>query len=344
MFLRKVYKINSYIELMIVVRAPLRISLGGGGTDLPFFSTKYGGNVTSVAIDKYIYVMIQKRHFYNNFLIRYSQTEITNSVDEIRHTRIKATLNYLNIKEPLEITSIADVPEGTGLGSSSTFLVALLKGLYTYKGQEVSAFKLAEDAAEIEMKILKEPIGKHDQYMASFGGLINLEIGKNGKVLVSPIDVRHESVQQLEENLLLFSTEVRHSASSIIVEQKKSLESDVNKMNQMKILKDLGEDIRKTLEEGDLQKFGRWMNVHWETKRKFSKSMTSSQIDYIYEMGLKSGAIGGKLVGAGGGGFLLFYCDNKKDSLRISMAREGLKELKFKFDQEGCRVIYNEKL
>ena len=327
---------------MIITRAPLRISLGGGGTDLPFFSEKYGGNLTSVAINKYIYITIHGRQFYDNFLIKYSQTELVEKVDEITHTRIKAALNYLDITTPLEITTIADVPAGTGLGSSSSFLVALLKGLHIFKGESVSNFQLAEEAAEIEMKVLDEPIGKQDQYLAAFGGLINLEINKNGKVMVSPLNTPFEVLKNLENNLLLFHTQIKHSAKDIIQEQKESLESDQEKMNQMKVIKDLGAEIKESLEKGDLQKFGKWMNVHWETKRKFSNGMTNQKIDDLYELGLKEGALGGKLVGAGGGGFLLFYCENNKDQLREAMREQGLKELNFKFDHEGCKVIYAE--
>ena len=325
---------------MIVSKAPLRIPLGGGGTDLPFFSKLFGGNLTSVAINKYIYIIVTKREFYNDFLIRYSEIEKVKGIEDIKHTRIKAALNYLNIDEPLEITSISDVPAGTGLGSSSSFLVALLKALHTYKGEEVSAFKLAEEAAEIEMEILGEPIGKQDQYLASFGGLINLDIHKNGKVLVSPLNLSTLDLQKLEENLMLFSTGTKHSAVEVLSEQKRVLESDKEKMDQMKLIKELGEDIRKSIEEGDLQKFGKWLNVHWEIKRKFSKVMSNEKIDFIYDLGIKSGAMGGKLVGAGGGGFFLFYCENKKEELREAMKKEGLKELKFKFDQEGCKIVY----
>lgn len=325
---------------MIIARAPLRLSLGGGGTDLPFLSNIYGGNLTSVALNKYIYIIVEKREFYEDFLIRYSRTERVRNIDDIAHTRIKAALKYLNINDPLEITSVSDVPSGTGLGSSSSFLVALLKALHAYKNEEISAFRLAEEAAEIEMGVLKEPIGKQDQYLSSFGGLINLDITKSGKVIVSPLDISLFNLKKLEDNLLLFSTGIKHSATEIISEQKKSLESDKEKMNKMKMIKDLGADIKKSIEEGDIQKVGKWFNVHWEIKRKFSKNMTSQVIDKIYEIGLKNGAIGGKLVGAGGGGFLMFYCESKKATLRKAMIDFGLKELKFEFDQEGCKIIY----
>lgn len=327
---------------MIITRAPLRLSLGGGGTDLPFFSERYGGSLTSVAINKYVYIIIHGRQFYNNFLIRYSKTENPQKVDGIIHTRIKAALKYLKIEDPLEITAVADAPSGTGLGSSGSFLVALLKALHLYKGETVSNFRLAEEAAEIEMKILREPVGKQDQYLAAFGGLINLEINRKGKVMVSVLDMSLETLNELEENLLLFNTQITHSAKDVLKEQKESLESDQEKMDQMKVIKDLGTDIKESLEKGDIQKFGRWMNVHWETKRKFSKGMTNKKIDDLYEIGLREGALGGKLVGAGGGGFLMFYCEGNKERLREAMEREGLKELKFNFDHEGCKIIYKE--
>jgi len=325
---------------MIITRAPLRLSLGGGGTDLPFYSSKFGGSLVSVAINKYIYMIVEKRDFYDKFLIRYSKTENPVNVSEIEHTRIKAALQYLDIKEPLEITSIADVPAKTGLGSSSTFLVALLKALHTYKREEVSVKTLAEEAAHIEINILKEPIGKQDQYLASFGGLLNLEIEKNGNVIVSPINISYDSLEELKNNTLLFSTRVKRSASEIILDQAQQAESDRDKMKQMHIIKEIGKEIKKSLEEGEIKKFGKWLNIHWETKKKFTSKMTSPDIDKYYSKGLENGAVGGKLVGAGGGGFLLFYCEGNKSQLRKEMLKLGLKELPFSFDTEGCKVIY----
>lgn len=326
---------------MIVVRAPLRISLGGGGSDLPFYSNKFGGEMISVAINKYNYIIVKKRDFYDDFFIRYSKTELVKNISEIENTRIKAALQLLNIQEPIEITAISDVPAGTGLGSSSTFLVALLKALHTYKKEDVSAKKLAEEAAHIEMEILNEPIGKQDQYMAAYGGLINLKIKKDGSVLVSPLNISLSNQEELENNLLLFSTGIKHSAVEIIEDQKKNSESDEDKMKQMHIIKDIGLEIGKSLEKGDVSKVGRWLNAHWETKKKFSNKMSSDDIDKYYELGLKNGAIGGKLVGAGGGGFLLFYCEGNKSQLRDAMQKEGLKELNFKFDMDGCKVLYD---
>jgi D-glycero-alpha-D-manno-heptose-7-phosphate kinase len=325
---------------MIVTRAPLRLPLGGGGTDLPFYSSKFGGQMVSAAINRYNYIIIEKRDFYDEFFIRYSKTEIVKNVDDIQHTRIKSALKFLDIKDPIEITAISDVPAGTGLGSSSTFLVALLKALHTYKREDVSAKRLAEEASHIEINILKEPIGKQDQYASAYGGLIHLEIEKNGNVMASPLNISFSTLEELENNTLLFSTGVRRDAIEVISDQKKNAESDDEKMKQMHIIKDIGKEIKKALEEGNTIKVGKWLNAHWETKKTFSKKMSTDDIDRYYELGIKNGAIGGKLVGAGGGGFLMFYCENNKRQLRDAMEKVGLKELPFKFDMDGCKVLY----
>lgn len=326
---------------MIIVRAPLRLSIGGGGSDLPFYSSKFGGSLVSVAINKYNYIIVEKRDFYDEFLIRYSQTENVKNVKDIKHTRVRAALELLGINDPLEITSLSDVPAGTGLGSSSTYLVALLKALHAYKKEEVSAKTLSEEAAHIEMNVLNEPIGKHDQYLAAYGGLINLEIDKKGNVVVSSVNASYSTIEELETNCLLFSTGVVRSAAEVLTEQKNNSESDEEKMAQMHAIKDIGFEIKKALEKGEVSKIGKWFNVHWETKKKFGKKMSSGKIDELYELGLKNGAIGGKLVGAGGGGFLLFYCENNKEKLREAMKKECLKELPFKFDTDGCKILYN---
>ncbi len=326
---------------MIITRAPLRIALGGGGTDLPFYSSRFGGDLISVAINKYNYIIIEKRDFYDNFLLKYSKIESLKDPSKIEHSLIREALKLLNISEPLEIVSISDVPAGTGLGSSSAFLVSLLKGLHIYKKEDISDKKLAEEASYIQMEVLKEPIGKQDQYISSFGGIINLKIRKDGGVLVSPLNISFSTQEELENNLMLFSTGISRSASEVIKEQKKNLESDEEKMNQMNIIKEIGLEIGKSLENGDPSQVGKWFNAHWETKKRFAKEMSTKDIDNYYELGLKNGAKGGKIVGAGGGGFLLFYCEKDKSKLREAMKNIGLKELTFKFDTEGCKVIYD---
>jgi D-glycero-alpha-D-manno-heptose-7-phosphate kinase len=326
---------------MIVARAPLRITIGGGGTDLPFYSSKFGGSLVSVAINKYNYIIVEKRDFYRDTLIRYSKTELVKNANEIQHELVKEALKLLNITDPIEITAISDVPAGTGLGNSSAFLVALLKALHTYKREEVSAKKLAEEAASIEMEKLKQPIGKQDHYLAAFGNLLDLEIMKDGNVIASPLNISFSTMEELENNLLLFSTGTVHSSAEMIAEQKKRVESDEDKMNQMHVIKQIGQDIKKALEEGDTKTFGKWLNVHWETKKKFSRKMTTTSIDRAYEAGLSAGALGGKLVGAGGAGFLMFYCENNKKQLREAMSKFNMQELPFKFDTEGCKIVYD---
>jgi len=328
---------------MIITRAPLRLSIGGGGTDLPFYSQKFGGSMISVALDKYIYVIVEKREFYDNYLIRYSKTETPKKASDIQHTRIKAALEYLGIDEPIEITSMADAPAGSGLGSSSAFLIALLKALHIYKREEVSAKKLAEETSEIEINILKEPIGKQDQYISAFGGLKNLYFEKNGDVTITPLNISYSTLEDLENNLLLFNTGITRSASEVISHQAKVAESEGEKMQRMHLIKDVGKQIKTCLEKGDTQKVGKWLNVHWESKKRVTDKMSNSNIDKWYEAGIKAGAIGGKLVGAGGGGFLLFYCDQRKRQLRELMEQLGLRELPFKFDQEGAKLLYEGK-
>jgi D-glycero-alpha-D-manno-heptose-7-phosphate kinase len=326
---------------MIVVRAPLRISLGGGGTDLPFYSSKFGGELVGVAINKYNYIVIKKRDFYEDFLIRYSKTELVKDINEIQHPLIREALKLLEIKDPIEITAISDVPAGTGLGSSSAFLVALLKALHLHKREEVSAKTLAEEASHIEMNVLNEPIGKQDQYLSSFGGVINLKIKKDGSAIAGPLNITFSTREDLENNLLLFSTGITRSASEVIEEQKKSSEANEDIRDQMRIIKEIGMEIKNALEKGNVSQVGKWFNAHWEAKRKFSSKMTSPEIDEIYKIGLENGAKGGKLVGAGGGGFVLFYCEGNKSDLREQMQKKGLKELPIKFDLDGCKVVYD---
>lgn len=325
---------------MIITRAPLRLSIGGGGTDLPFYSSKFGGSLITAALDKYVYIIVEKRDFTDESLIKYSQTEIVKDHKNIKHNSIRAALEYLKINEPIEIISVADIPAGSGLGSSGAFLVALLKALHTYKREHVSTKKLAEEACHIEMNILKEPIGKQDQYASAFGGIIHLDIDKNQNVNVSPLNISYSTLDELKNNTFLFGTKIIRSASEVLADQAKKAESEEDKMKQMHMIKEIGQEIKKSLEEGNTKKFGQWLNVHWETKKNFTKKMTSPEIDNYYSIGIKNGAVGGKLVGAGGGGFLLFYCDKNKKQLREAMEKLGLKEAPFGFDTEGCKIIY----
>lgn len=327
---------------MIVTRAPLRISLGGGGTDLPYYSSKFGGSLVSVAINKYVYVTLDKRDFYNTTRIKYSKTEEVDDIDKIENTRIRAALKLLDLKKALEITTMSDVPSKTGLGCSSSFVVALLKALHEFKGEQISTKYLAEEASKIEIDILKEPIGKQDQYLAAFGGLIHLNITKDNNVLVSPLNISNKTLKELEKNIIMFYTGIERDASNIISDQKKTAEDDNKKLEHMHEIKKIGIGIKKALEDGNLRRFGEWLNIHWELKKELSKKMTNNKIDSWYDIALKNGALGGKISGAGGGGFFMFYCEqDKQEKLRKSLLTSGLKEMPFNFDFDGVKIVFN---
>jgi D-glycero-alpha-D-manno-heptose-7-phosphate kinase len=325
---------------MIVSRTPFRISIGGGGTDLPFYFKKKGGELVTAAIDKYMYIIVQPRQF-DEFLIRYSKTEIVKNVDDIQHELIREALKLLNITKPLEITSVSDLPAKTGLGSSSTFLVGLLHALHEYKGEKVSKKRLAEEATKIQTEILQQAAGMQDQYIASYGGMINLRINVKGKVIVTPIDITDENLNELEEKLVFFYTGVRRSADEVLKDQEKEVLSDDVKMDSLTQIKEIGFEIKDALESGNLRKFGQYMHLHWKLKTSLSNKMTNLQINEWYELARSNGAIGGKIIGAGGGGFLMFYVENNKERLIDVMTREGLSYLKFGFDYDGTQIIVN---
>jgi D-glycero-alpha-D-manno-heptose-7-phosphate kinase len=329
---------------MIVSRTPLRISLGGGGTDLPFYANKHGGSLVSAAINKYIYLTVSPR-IQKNIKLNYSETEVVESVDDIKHPLIRESLRLVKINDPIEIHSTSEVPPGSGLGSSFSFLVGLLNALYYYKGNIVSKYKLADDASHITMDILKEPCGKQDQYACAYGGLNHLMISTNGKVTVTPVNISHENLQELEANLLMFYTGFNRSANEILSEQKKKSEnkSDSDIFEFYDKIKKIGEDSLTCLESGDLKSFGRLMNTHWELKRGITNKMSNDSIDRWYRMALKHGALGGKIIGAGGGGFLLLFADHNHDKIKTLMAEEGLIYTPFKFDFDGSRIVYDGK-
>jgi len=329
---------------MIVTRTPLRISLGGGGTDLPFYANKFGASLVTAAINIYVYLsispMIQKE-----IKLNYSQTEIVDSVDKIKHPLIREAMKLTGIKNSIEIHSSMEIASGTGLGSSFSFLVGLLNGLYYYKGDIVSKYKLAEDASTITMDILKEPCGKQDQYACAFGGLNHLKINPNGKVTVTPINIIHDSLKLLEQNLMMFYTGFTRSANDVLGEQKKKAEkqSEPEIFNYYHEIKKIGEESLKCLENGNLRRFGEWMNIHWELKRKISDKMSNEDIDKWYQLALANGAIGGKIIGAGGGGFLLLYVEKNHEKLKKKMEEQGLVHTPFKFDFDGSRIVYDGK-
>lgn len=326
---------------MILARSPLRISLGGGGTDLASYYKEHEGFVIAGAINKYVYVSVS-RPFNEGIVLKYSKIESISDVSEIKHPIIRESLNLLNLKTPqIEISTVADIPSGTGLGSSGSFTTSLLRALYAHKRKPIHANELAALACDIEINKLNEPIGKQDQYIAAFGGITSFLFNKNGSVTVESLSVTPEIVFQLEDNLLLFYTGQSRSASKILIDQKlKSESNDKQMIDNLHFVKDLGLQSKYALEKGDVELFATLMSKHWEYKKLRSEGMTNTKIDKWYKIGLKNGALGGKVVGAGGGGFLMFYA-NDKVKLKKAMKEEGLEELRFSFDFEGTKVISN---
>ena len=325
---------------MIIVRSPLRITLGGGGTDLASYYQDHGGFLISGAIDKYVYITVHPP-FRKVIHLKYSESETVDTVDKIRHPIFREALKLIFQDETpsLEIVSFADIPAGTGLGSSGSFTTALLKALHVHKRNLIHPKELAEEACRVEIDILREPIGKQDQYIAAYGGLTCFEFARNGAVKASPLKMGKEKLYDLEDNLLLFFTGYARSASKILKEQDvKSRADNAGMIQNLHFVKDLGLKSKKALESGDLKAFGELMNVHWQYKKKRSRAMSNGSIDAWYDLALKNGALGGKLIGAGGGGFLMFYASDAV-KLRHAMTRAGLEEMRFRFDFEGTKIV-----
>jgi D-glycero-alpha-D-manno-heptose-7-phosphate kinase len=324
---------------MIIARSPLRISLGGGGTDLPSYYREHGGFVVAAAIDKYVYVTLHKT-FVDEMIIKYSKLERVKSVGDISHPIVREALKLVGIDTmSLELTSMADIPAGTGLGSSGSFTTALLKVLHAYKKDLIHPQELAAEACWIELDLLKEPIGKQDQYIAAYGGLTCFRYHGNGTVEAWPLKVKDETVHTLEDNLLLFFTGYSRTASAILKDQDdKTKTGDKVMIENLHFIKDIGLKSQNALAGGDLRGFAELMNVHWEHKKKRSPGMTQGRIDEWYDLARKNGALGGKLIGAGGGGFLMLYSEDQA-RLREAMRKAGLTEVRFRFDFEGTKVI-----
>jgi D-glycero-alpha-D-manno-heptose-7-phosphate kinase len=323
---------------MLITRTPLRISIGGGGTDLPSYYQRFGGFVISAAIDRYIYVSIN-RTFTGDYFLKYSALERVASVDEIQHSIIRETLRLNPAGPGIEIVSTADIPAGTGLGSSGAFTVGLLRSLHAFNRQHVSAQAVAEEACRIEIDVLGRAVGKQDQYIAACGGLTCFEFERDGAVRVSPLRIPTAAVQDLEEHLLLFFTGYSRDADQVLSEQKKqSDDGNAAMLENLHFVKQLGLLIKSALEAGDTARFAQLMHEHWLHKTKRSNRMSNERINRWYEVGMANGALGGKLVGAGGGGFLLFYAPDRL-ALRRAMTREGLTEVRFAFDHDGSTVI-----
>jgi D-glycero-alpha-D-manno-heptose-7-phosphate kinase len=324
---------------VIIVRSPLRISLGGGGTDLPSYYREHGGFLIAAAIDRYVYITVH-RTFIDELILKYSAMERVKHRSQIEHPVVREALELLAVDDVnIEISSMADIPAGTGLGSSGSFTTALLKGLHAYKNHLIHPKELAEQACHIEIDRLGEPIGKQDQYIAAYGGITCFTFGTDDSVVAEPLRITEQTRYDLEDHLGLFFTGYTRSAGSILKEQHtKSLSNDKAMVENLHFVKQLGLDSKAALESGNLTEFARLMDVHWEWKKKRSGSMSNSTIDGWYQLAKKNGAQGGKLIGAGGGGFLFFYAEDMR-RLRRVLSEAGMREVRFRFDYDGTRVL-----
>jgi D-glycero-alpha-D-manno-heptose-7-phosphate kinase len=324
---------------MIITRSPMRISLGGGGTDLPSYYEEHGGFLVAAAIDQHVYINVHRR-FEDGFLLKYSHLEEVATIDEIRHPIIRESLKLVGVTQRnLEIASMADIPAGTGLGSSGSFTTALLKALHTLRKNIVRPAEIAAQACEIELQKLHEPIGKQDQYIAAVGGVTSFHFLPGGSVEIIPVELAEETLFNLQDNLLLFFTGYTRSASKILKEQdEKTRGLDQSMVDNLHYVKELGVQSKDALEAGELREFARLMDVHWQRKKERSGGMSNPTINAWYDYAMENGALGGKLIGAGGGGFLMFYTE-ETTRLRRVMRQQGLRELRFRFDFEGTKVV-----
>ena len=324
---------------MIIARSPLRISLGGGGTDLPSYYEQHTGFLIAAAIDKYVYITLHET-FVPEFIIKYSKLERVAQAAQLEHPIIREAFKMMGIDGGyLEMTSMADIPAGTGLGSSGSFTTSMLKALHAYKKNLVHPAELAAQACEIELNRLREPIGKQDQYIAAYGGITCFMFMPGGHVEAWPLKISEETLYNLEDNLLLFFTGYSRSASKILKDQdEKSKSADKAMLENLHFVKQLGLQSQSALEKGDLREFARLLDVHWQRKKERSSGMSNPQINQWYDQAMANGALGGKLIGAGGGGFLMFYAEDKA-RLRHVMRESGLKEVRFRFDFEGTKIL-----
>lgn len=321
---------------MIGSRTPFRMSFIGGGSDLKEFYSRYPGCVISTTIDKYMYIFVHP-FFDNRIQIKYSKTELVERVEEIKHPIVKEILKKFELKG-IDINSIADIPAGTGLGSSSSYTVGLLHALYRYTGQSVSEERIAREACEIEIDMLKEPIGKQDQYAATYGGLNLIRFFPDGNVKVEPVEINKKTSKKLQKNLLLFYTGTIRSTSEVLNDQKHNLVNEKAKFDCLVEMTKLVEKANNYLCESDLESFGRTLDKNWQLKKSLSNKISNTDFDDIYKLAIKNGALGGKLLGAGGGGFFLFYCESQNhENLRYAL--KDLKEIEFMFDSSGTKSI-----
>jgi D-glycero-alpha-D-manno-heptose-7-phosphate kinase len=324
---------------MIIARSPLRVTLGGGGTDLPSYYEKFGGFLIAAAIDKYVYITLHDT-FVADLLAKYSELERVTDAAKLKHPILREAFALVGMDGHfLELTSMADIPAGTGLGSSGSFTTAVLKALHAQKRSLIHPAELAAQACEVELGRLKEPIGKQDQYIAAYGGITCFTFLQNGKVEARQLKLSRETRDNLEDNLLLFFTGYSRSASAILKEQdQKSKSDDKDMIENLHFVKDLGLKSQAALESDNLHEFARLMDVHWQRKKQRSGGMSNPKINEWYDLAMASGALGGKLIGAGGGGFLMFYSEDKV-KLRHAMTKAGLQEVRFRFDFEGTKLV-----
>ncbi len=326
---------------MIITRAPLRIPLGGGGTDLPGYAAEFGGFILSAAIDKYVYVQLNTLKVEDFIRVKYSRTERVDDPAAIQHPLLRECLLHARLGGGVEISAMADIPGRTGMGSSGAFTVALLAALHAHRREHVSMQELAEEAYHVETARAGQPAGRHDHYLAAFGGVTCLEIETNGQVRVAPLQASRHTLEELRNCLLVFFTGIERESLDILGQQEADTRRhDPTVLDSLHAVKQLGYQVKAALEAGELDRFGRLLDQHWRTKKQRSGRMSNADIDRWYETALDAGALGGKIMGAGGGGFLLFYCPaDRRAALRRTMATAGLREMSYQFDHEGARVL-----
>ncbi len=323
---------------MIISRTPLRVSFAGGGSDLKEYYSKQPGAVISTAIDKYVYITVNKK-FENDIRVKYSKTENVESADKLEHPLFREAMKFTGVTKGVEVTSIADVPtKGSGLGSSSTFTVGLLNALYAYKGNYTTSEKLASEACKIEIDILKEPIGKQDQYIAAYGGFNYIQFMPDGVVKVDPVIMKKDAKEELEQSTSLFFTGLTRKSSEILNAQKK-VTGEKEKFELLTKMCNIAAEMRTALHDGEVQRFGELLHKGWELKKNVVGGISNQVIDEMYAKARKAGAVGGKICGAGGGGFVLIYAPEEKME-KVREALKGHKELRFKFSQEGSKIVY----
>jgi D-glycero-alpha-D-manno-heptose-7-phosphate kinase len=323
---------------MIITRTPFRISFVGGGSDMETFYTRHPGAVLSTSINKYMYISTHKFFFPDQIRVKYSQTETVSSLSELKHPLLREAMLKTNVQGGIEISSIADIPAGTGMGSSSSFTVGVLHNLYAVRRQYVTHETLAREACEIEIEKLGEPIGKQDQYAAAFGGLNVIHFKPDGSVRIEPLYIKNEVYRQLQRNLVMFYVGNQRKASDILSEQKQNA-SQADTFHTLKSMVNLVSDLRDSLYSGKLDDFGKIMHENWILKQKLASQISNNEIEKIYQAGIQHGATGGKLLGAGGGGFMLFYCEEKKQQ-RLIEHLKPLRKFDFSFEREGSKLIY----